>query len=145
VIDIDSIGPVDVAVLGFADPGRGEVAAAILDLVEQGIVRIIDLGYVEKTLDGDVRAIEVVDSVIADAFAHLDDSFDLLNEDDLLGAADSLEPGTSALIVVWENTWAAKLALAVRNAGGVVIDQQRIPREAVVAAAQALIAIEEAS
>jgi uncharacterized membrane protein len=142
MIDTDAIGPVDVAVLGFTGDARhGQVAEAILELVDAGIVRVIDLAYVAKDHDGSVVVLEVVDSALADALARLDADLDLLNDDDL---HDGLEPGTGALVAVWENTWAARLGAAVRSAGGQVIDHVRIPRDVVVAALDALRDAQEA-
>ena len=138
MIDTDAIGPVDVAVLGFTGDARhGQVAEAILELVDAGIVRVIDLA-------GSVVVLEVVDSALADALARLDADLDLLNDDDLHDIAAGLEPGTGALVAVWENTWAARLGAAVRSAGGQVIDHVRIPRDVVVAALDALRDAQEA-
>jgi uncharacterized membrane protein len=145
MIDTDAIGPVDVAVLGFTGDARhGQVAEAILELVDAGIVRVIDLAYVAKDHDGGIDILEVVDSELADALAQLDPDLDLLNDDDLLEIGDRLEPGTGALVAVWENTWAARLGAAVRSAGGQVIDHVRIPRDVVVAALDALRDAQEA-
>jgi hypothetical protein len=139
MFDIDNMGPVDVAILGFeAGADRSQVAAAVLDLVDGGAVRILDLAWVSKTSAGDVELLSLVDAGLADAFASIGEDSALLNEDDLLDVGDELEPGTAALLVVWENTWAAELATAVRAAKGYVIGFERIPREVVVAAAEAL-------
>ena len=139
MLQSEHLGPVDVAVIGFAGGAkRDEVAAAIFDLVDAGTVRIIDLAYVEKDIDGEVGMLEVVDADVADAFAALDESFDLLNEEEILAVGDGLEPGSGALLVVWENTWARDLAFAVREAGGDMIGFQRIPHDVVAEAVAAL-------
>ena len=139
MFDIDTMGPVDVAILGFeAGADRSEVAAAVLDLVDRGSVRVLDLAWVSKTSEGDVELVELVDADLADVFSSIGDGSALLNEDDLLDVGEGLEPGTGALLVVWENTWAAELATAVRRAKGHVIGFERIPREVVVAAVEAL-------
>ena len=142
MLQSEHLGPIDVAVIGFVGGAkRDEVAAAIIDLVDAGTVRIIDLAYVEKDIDGEVGMLEVVDADIADAFAAIDESFDLLNEEEILAVGDELEPGSGALLVVWENTWARDLAFAVREAGGAMIGFQRVPHEVV---AEAVAAMNEA-
>jgi len=142
ILDATSIGPVDVAVVGFeGDAFTGEIAPALMDLVEAGTVRIIDLAFIRKSADGEASFVEMVDSDVSDAYASLtDDQFDLLNDVDLESMADGLEPATAALVIVWENSWAARLSTAVRNSGGFLIAQERVPRENVVAAIEALTA-----
>lgn len=139
MFDIDTMGPVDVAILGFdGSSDRSKVAAAVLDLAERGVVRILDLAWASKSAEGDIDILEVTDSDLADAFEAVTGRAELLNDDDLVAAAEDLEPGTAALLVVWENTWAAPLATAVRHANGQMIAFERVPRDAVVAAVEAL-------
>jgi hypothetical protein len=139
-IDPDAIGPVDVAVIGFVgDAFHGEIAPALRELVEAGTVRIIDLAFVRKSADGATSSVEVVDAEVAAAFAGLDDEqHDLLNDEDLMQIADSLEPATAALVIVWENRWAAHFSEAVRDANGFLVSQDRIPHASVVRAIEAL-------
>ncbi len=139
-IDPATIGPVDVAIIGFAgDAFNGEIAPAIRELVESGVVRIIDLAFVHKDASGNALAIELEDHDVAEAFAGLGDGqHDLLNDEDLELIAEGLEPETAALIVVWENTWAAKFSAAVRDSNGFLLSHTRIPHEAVVLAIEAL-------
>jgi uncharacterized membrane protein len=136
----DEIGPVDVAVIAFeGNQFNGDVAPAIAQLQDDGTVRIIDLTFVSKDLDGSVSADEVADSDVASAFERLTSSqFDLLSDDDLTKIADDLEPGSSAMVVVWENTWAARLSASLRGSHGRVVSMDRIPREAVLTAFTAL-------
>jgi len=136
----DSIGPVDVAVIGFeGDQFSGDVAPALADLNRSGTVRIIDLALVRKEADGTTSVIEVGDDQVADALESVyENQFDLLSEDDLAAIAGGLEASSSALVVVWENSWAARLAAAVRDSRGRVITQERIPRETVLRAIAAL-------
>ncbi|MFC9330416.1 DUF6325 family protein [Kitasatospora sp. NPDC057015] len=136
----DTVGPVDVAVVSF-DGNRfnGEVAPALLDLQDSGTVRILDLTFIRKDRDGAVAVVEVTDSEVAAAFARAtSDEFDLLSEEDLAAAAAGLPPETSALVVVWENTWAARLAAALRASHGEVLLLERIPRDEVLRAITAL-------
>ena len=139
-VNRDAIGPVDVVVIGFVgDAFNGEVAPALFDLVESGTIRIIDLAFVRKAADGTTDAIEIEDSEVAALFAELDeDHHDLLNDVDLAAIADDLEPATAALVVVFENCWAARFATAVRASQGMLLSFDRIPHDIVVAAIDAL-------
>lgn len=102
-------------------------------------MRIIDLAFLTRDADGNAGFIEVEDAEVADAFAGISESqLDLLNDEDLMSMAEGLDPNSSAMVVVWENTWASRLAAAVRGSGGEVISYLRIPRETVVAAIEAL-------
>jgi uncharacterized membrane protein len=132
------IGPVEYMIVAF--PGnkfRGEIAPALADLVESETIRIIDLAFVGKDADGDVVAFELsdLDDDVQEKINALDpQAGGLLNDDDLMAAAEELEPNSSAALLVWEDLWAAKVAQAIRDADGVVLDIERIPHEVVVAA-----------
>jgi uncharacterized membrane protein len=132
------IGPVQYMAVGF--PGNkftGNIAPALVDLVESGTIRIIDLAFVGKDADGNVLAMELEElgSDAGAAFATLQAEIgDLVNEADLKEIGAGLEPNSSAAILVWEDVWATKFTSAVREAGGVLIDIQRIPHEVVQAA-----------
>jgi hypothetical protein len=139
-LNADAIGPVDVALIRFAgNEFNGDVAPALAELHDSGIVRIIDLAFVRKELDGTASFVELEDADVSDAFKGVyADQFDLLNDEDLTAMADALEAGASALVVVWENSWAARLASAVRGSHGTLVAQERIPRENVLRAIAAL-------
>jgi len=139
-LQADSVGPVDVAVIGFeGNQFNGDVAPALSELNRSGTVRIIDLALVRKDADGTISVIEAGDDEVADALDSVyENQFDLLSEDDLAKIAGGLQPSSSALVVVWENSWAARLAAAVRDSRGRVITQERIPRETVLRAIAAL-------
>jgi len=139
-LDTDSIGPVDVAVIVFdGSQFNGDVAPALAELNENGTVRIVDLAFVRKELDGAITVIEVGDTELGGAFeAFGRTQFDLLSDEDLAEISEGFEPGTSALIIVWENTWAARFAAAVRDSKGEVVLLERIPRESVMRAVAAL-------
>jgi len=132
------IGPVEYMIVAF--PGnqfKGEIASALAELVDNGTIRIIDLAFVIKDADGNVATLEAgdLDSEVFKAFdAFTSESLGLLNEEDLQAAAEELEPNSSAALLVWEDLWAAKLAEAIRNADGVVLDLERVPYEVVQAA-----------
>jgi Family of unknown function (DUF6325) len=139
-LQADSIGPVDVAVIQFeGDKFDSDVAPALADLSDSGTVRVIDLAFVRKQPDGATSFAEVGDEEVADAFNRVTDAqFDLLSDADLTEIAAGLTAGTSALVIVWENSWASRLASAVRASHGRLIAQERIPRENVVRAIAAL-------
>lgn len=136
------IGPVEYLVVEF--PGNefnGEIAPEIAALAQAGIVRILDLVFITKDENGDVVWLEA-DAMQGEVALGFLDSFDqlqgLLNEDDIATVAAELAPNSSAGLILWENTWAARLAGAIENANGRVVAHERIPREFVLEAAAAL-------
>jgi hypothetical protein len=136
----DAIGPVDVAVIAFeGNQFNGDVAPAIAQLEADGTIRVIDLTFVHKDPDGAVAVAELADSGVAAAFERLTNSqFDLLSEQDLEIIGEDLPRNSSAMVVVWENSWAARLAAALRGSHGRVLSMERIPRDTVLAAFAAL-------
>lgn len=136
----DTIGPVDVAVFVFeGNDFNGDVAPAIAELSDREIVRVIDLAFVRKEQDGSTSYIEVGDADVADEYARINGTeLDLLSDEDLEQFAADLAPSTSALVVVFENTWSARLAAAVRESHGRLESLVRIPRETVLNAFEAL-------
>jgi hypothetical protein len=140
VVDIDQLGHVDVAVILFDGPDvADEVAEALTELHSQGTVRVIDLAEVSKAADGTVTIVEPSEGETGTALDSVgDDPLDLLSESDLLEIGEGLDPGQLALVVVWDNAWAVRLSSAVRSSGGQVVLFDRIPREIVQAAVEAL-------
>lgn len=130
-----SIGPVEYGVVAF--PGnrfKGEIAPALGDLVESGTIRVIDLAFVIKDVDGNVAAAEIEDagSEVLRAFEAITYQRDgLISENDIAEIAAALDPNSSALIIVWEDLWATKFSDAIRNAGGIVVALERVPRDVV--------------
>jgi hypothetical protein len=126
-----TIGPVEYLVLGF--PGNqftGAIAPALADLSTNGTIRILDLVFIAKDDDGNVVAVELEDHDEAEAFAGLDGEIGgLVSEEDIEHAAEGLEPGSSAALLIWEDTWAAPLADALRESGGVLLEGGRIPHD----------------
>ena len=139
---LEELGPIDYIVLEWPgqQPTAGEVAPLLLDLVDRGIVRILDIAFVTKDQDGSVSGVEAGDlKEAAAAFAEFEGaSSGLLGFDDLQEAAAALEPGTSAAVLVWENRWAAPVAAALRRSGGQLVASGRIPVQAVLAALDAV-------
>ncbi|WP_439029132.1 DUF6325 family protein [Gordonia terrae] len=127
------LGPIDYIVIEWA--GRqptGEALPHLIDLIDRGIVRLIDIVFITKDADGTVARLEI-DSLGVD-FAIFDGaSTSLLDDADLAEAAGVIEPGSSAAVLIWENTWAAPFATAVRNNGGRLVASGRIPVEALLA------------
>ena len=135
---MEEIGPVDYFLVGF--PGnqfRGEIGPAITDLVEAGTVRVIDIAFVGKDADGKTVAMELSE-LDPDVQAGLEKAgvaaSGLFNDDDLMKAAEGLEPNSSAALLVWENVWAREVAQAIRDSGGVPLAFERIPHDVVQAA-----------
>jgi hypothetical protein len=139
--ELQEMGPVDWVVLGWMGtrPDGGEIAPLIIDLVDRGIIRVLDIAFVAKEQDGSVVALEL-DNLGADSpFAVFEGaSSGLMDEADLQDAADALEPGDSAAILVYENRWAAPLAIALRKSGGQLLADGRIEIQALIAALDAL-------
>src|SRR5215213_1552087 len=121
VADLDELGPVDWIVVEF--PGskfNGEIAPALTDLVARDLVRVLDLLVLKKDSDGSVEAFELsdLDTGEAGSLHNLDEGLaELLSEADVEAVAAALEPGSSAALLVWENTWAAPFGAAVRRSG----------------------------
>ena len=140
---MDEIGPVDYLIVAF--PGnkfRGEIAPALADLVDAGTIRIIDLAFVSKDADGEVLAFELndLDPEVRAGFERAGCEVQgLFNEEDLAAAGEELEPNSSAALLVWENVWARDVAQKMRDAGGVMLDFDRVPHEVVQAAREAVI------
>jgi hypothetical protein len=138
---IDQLGPVDYLVIEF--PGsqfKGEILPELLTLVERGTVRVLDLVLIYKNEAGDYEAFEVGDADGGELgeIRELEKEFaDLLSEDDVVAVAETLEPGSTAALLVYENLWAAPLASAVRRAGGQLVADGRIPVQALIGALEA--------
>ena len=135
-----NIGPVVYLILGF--PGNnftGQIVPELAKLIDSGLVRIIDLTFISKDADGDVAVVEFDAVEELAAFAGLDGEVGgILSDADIDYAADSLEPNSSAALLVWEDVWAGPFAAAVRNANGVILEGARIPREIIEQAMGAL-------
>jgi hypothetical protein len=133
-----TIGPVEYILIAF--PGNkfsGQIVPALQELVASGTIHIIDLLFVKKAADGSVLVVEL-DQMDADEAAPFDglegEYGGLLSQEDIELAAAELPPNSSAGLLVWENLWAARFAAAVRAADGVVIANERVPHDLVMAA-----------
>jgi hypothetical protein len=139
---LEELGPIDYVVLEWpgAFPDAGEVQPLLLDLVDRGIIRILDIAFMAKDEDGSVSGLDVGDlKQVAAAFAEFEGAASgLLGFEDLQEAAAALEPGTSAAVLVWENCWAAPVAAALRRSGGQLVASGRLPVQAILAALDAV-------
>ena len=141
---MSELAPVDYMIVAF--PGnefKGEIAPALADLVEKGTIRIIDLAFVAKDADGNIGAFELtdIDPDVRKGFENMGVEVNgLFNEEDLQAAGEELDPNSSAALLVWENLWARDVAEAIRNAGGELLDFERLPHEVVQAARDAALA-----
>jgi Family of unknown function (DUF6325) len=131
---VDELGPIDVVVLAYPPdaPMTGEAAPILMDLVERGIVRIFDVLFVMKAEDGSVVGFEAKDLAgknVGEFHVFEGASSGLLGDADAQQAAESLEPGWSAAVILYENRWAAPFVAAVRRNGGEALDAHRISPE----------------
>jgi hypothetical protein len=137
VDSIDQLGPVDYLVVEF--PGsnfNGEIMPELVDLVQRGIIRVLDLVLIKKEEDGSYDALEfdeIEDSALGDLREFERQLADVLSEEDIVSAAEALEPGSTAGLLVYENLWAAPFASAVRRSGGQLVADGRIPVQALLA------------
>ena len=135
----DELGPVDWIVVEF--PGsefKGEIAGALGDLVERGIVRVLDLLILRKDDDGELDVLELSDfdedGEVGELRAYETGLAMLLSADDVAAVAEAVAPGSTAGLLVWENLWAAPFGSAVRHNGGQLVASGRIPVQAMLAA-----------
>ena len=138
--DLNEMGPIDYILVEWT--GRqptGEAVPHLIDLVDRGLIRILDLAFIAKAEDGSVAGLELADlgDAVADYAVFEGASSGLLSDEDVAEAGAALEPGTSAALLVYENTWAAPFAGAVRRSGGQLVASGRIPVQAVLAALDA--------
>jgi hypothetical protein len=139
--EIDELGPVDYLVVEFP-PGqsnfKGEMANELATLVERGTIRLLDLLILMKDEKGEVEALEIDDLDAVDELRVAETQLaEILAADDVVNLAEAMEPGTTAGVLVWENSWAAPFASAARRAGGQLVATGRIPIQAIVASIEA--------
>jgi hypothetical protein len=135
-------GPVDVVVIGYPPgaPATGEAIPILLDLVDRGIVRVLDALFVRKEADGTFSGFDIADldaDTAGDLTVFAGATSGLLDDDDVAATAAEIEPGSAAVMIVYENKWAAHFIAAVRRNGGELIAQQRIGVQQVIDALDA--------
>jgi len=138
---LDELGPVDYVVVEFPAGAKnftGAMAAELVRLVDAGTIRIVDILILDKNEDGSVVATELSD---IDELGELEsieaELAELLAADDVEHLAASMDPGSTAGVLIWENLWAAPFASAARRAGGQLIADGRIPIQAIIASIEA--------
>lgn len=140
---IDELGPIDIVVIGFPPdaPMTGEAVPLLLDLVDRGIIRVLDVLFVTKDADGTFAGFEaqgLTAERVGDFALFEGASSGLIGDEDVAAAADALEPGAAAVLLVYENTWAGPFAAAVRRNGGRLLASERVPTQEFLAALELL-------
>ena len=130
-VDEGELGPIDVVVIGYPPgaPMTGEAVPILLDLVDRGIIRVLDALFVRKENDGTFRGFDLADldqHTAGDLVAFAGADTGLLDDEDVALTAAEIEPGSAAVMIVYENRWAARFIAAVRRNGGVRIASQRV-------------------
>jgi hypothetical protein len=139
--ETDQLGPVDYLVVEFP-AGRssftGEMAEELATLMDEGIIRILDLLVLHKAEDGSLEAMEIDDVENLDELRGLETHVaEILAAEDVAHLAEAMENGSTAGVLVWENLWAAPFASAARRAGGQLVASGRIPIQAILASIEA--------
>lgn len=134
---LEEMGPIDYVVVEWADrQPHGEAMPHLIELVDTGVIRLLDLVFMEKDEKGEVTILEVSD--LGEEFAEFEGARSgLLDDDDIDEAAKALQNGTSAALLIWENRWAAPFASALRRNGAQLVASGRVPVQALLAAADA--------
>ena len=137
------MGPVDIVVIGFPPdaPRTGEAIPMFVDLVDRGIIRVLDVLVVQKDAQGTVSGLEIADldgDGAVDLVVFEGARTGMLGDEDAALAGEALEPGEAAVLICFENAWAGPFAAAVRRNGGRLLDFQRVPTQEIIAAIQAL-------
>ena len=146
----EEFGPVDIAVIAYpADaPMTGEAVPLFMDLVKNGVIRVLDVMFVTKNEDGTFSgfdARDLTDKGVGDFATFEGASSGLLGDEDVKQTADAIEPGSAAVVLVYENRWAAPFIAAVRRNGGVPVAFERIPVQELIDTLDALEGAEVAS
>ena len=138
--ELDEMGPIDYLIVEWPDrQPTGEAAPILVDLVDRGLIRVIDIAFLAKGEDGSVTMLELTS--LAEQSESLKElvgaSSGLLSGEDAEEAATALEPGSSAAILVYENRWAGPFAAALRRSGAQLVANGRIPVQGILAALDA--------
>jgi hypothetical protein len=148
--EFEEMGPIDYIVIEWPDKQpTGEAVPLIIDLVDRGIIRVLDIAFMTKDANGNVVAMDLGE--VSDEqdeatgwgeFAGA--ATGIISTEDIYEAATALEPGTSAALLVWENRWAGPVAATLRRSGGQLVASGRIPVQEIIGALDALEALETA-
>jgi hypothetical protein len=139
--ELEEMGPIDYIVVEWPKGTKptGEAAPILVDLVEKGIVRVLDIAFITKSEDGSVAALEIADLGSDDEQIRLFEgaSSGLISDEDRSEAGEALDPGATAALLVYENRWAGPFAAAVRRSGAQLVADGRIPVQDLIAALEA--------
>jgi Family of unknown function (DUF6325) len=139
---LDQMGPIDYIVMAFpTDRMTGEAFPLLVDLVDRNVIRILDLVFLRKDDDGTVTTLTQVDldrMKVLEAALFDGAASGLLGTDEVAEAAEALDPGTAAGILVYENVWATPFAVALRRSGGQLVGSGHVPIQALAAALDAV-------
>ena len=141
------LGPVDIVVIGFPPdaPRTGEAVPVFVDLVDRGVIRVLDALVIQKDADGKVGRLEITElgGEVLESLVVFDGArTGMLDEDDAALAGEALEPGEAAALICFENSWAAPFVTAVRRNGGQLLAFQRVPAQDLIDTVEALDAAE---
>ena len=136
------LGPVDIVVIGFPPgaPRMGDAIPLFVDLVDRGVIRVLDVLAVQKDADGTVSGLQIADldgDGVNDLVVFQGAQSGLLGDEDASTAGEGLEPGSAAVLICFENTWAAPFARALRRSGAQLVANGRIPVQAILASLDA--------
>jgi hypothetical protein len=144
------LGPVDIVVIGYPPdaPQTGSAIPLFIDLVDRGIIRVLDVKGVRRERDGSFSGFDVRDAAgmgISDLVAFEGAQTGLIGDDDLRVAVEAMEPGSAAVLICFENSWAAPFATEVRRNGGQLLAFERVGAQDLMDAVNALDAAESAA
>ena len=139
----EELGPIDLVVIAYppGSPMTGDAVPLLMELVDNGIIRVLDAMFVAKDEDGTISGFEAKDlddKGVGDYRIFEGASSGLLGDEDAAAAAEAMEPGAAGVMIIYENRWAAPFAAAVRRNGGVLVDNQRIPVQQLIATLDAV-------
>jgi hypothetical protein len=135
-------GPVDYVIVEFATANAdGHMAQAVIDLIHQGIINVLDVAIVQKTSDDDFTEIDL-EGLVGDKLSGVAPlaglRSGLIDASDLADAAGAVAPGTAAAVIVYENTWAVPFVNAAHRSGAQLVASGRISADALLASIDAL-------
>ena len=134
--EIEEMGPIDYILVEWPNnEPTGEAIPYLVDLVDSGLIRILDLAFIMKNEDGSVTEMEISDlGGESESFTVFEGaSSGILDESDHAEAAEALETGKAAALLVYENSWAGPFASTIRRSGGQLVASGRIPVQALIA------------
>jgi hypothetical protein len=139
--ELEEMGPIDYLLIEWPNPHpTGDIASIVVDLVDRGIIRVLDLAFMRREEDGAVTTLAISDigEEVQELKVFEGASSGLVSDEDINEAGSALDPGASGALLVFENSWAAPFAIAVRRSGGQLVANGRIPVQGVLAALDAL-------